>query len=160
MKLHSNLLTGTQIHTALRDSQTAGLVASTVYFHIFAEKNSRSRDHAFEIQLGCWEKIKGDNRGWKNSGGSGASDVYAATYAEWGHFITALYEVDSEMVFGQYKGVEDFNDQTAYMFAPVPQPDPYPYLLDNARQPRRFAEPSPYVKLAFAPRLASQLLDA
>ena len=160
MKLHSDLLTSTLVHAALRTTQASGHVAGSVYFHIFAEKGSRSRSNAFEIQLGCWDKVKGDNRGWKNSGGEGASDVYAATYAEWGYFIAALVTLDPDLIFGPYKGADDFHAQTGYMFAAtVPQPDPYPYLLDDSRRPVRFATLPTYAPagVAYSPRFASQL---
>jgi len=156
MRLHTNTLTTTQLYTTLNRAENAGLIASSVYFEILEDKGSRSRDHAFEIQLGSTEKVKGDKRGYKNSGHDGASTVWAATYAEWGYFITGLFELDPEATFGPYKGREDFRRQTTFNFAAtVPTPDPFPYVMAG-HNPRgiRFAIAPRYLDVEYAPRIS------
>lgn len=116
MRLHSDSITYANIQTALRDAKDEGHVHEDVYFHILETRGSRTRSGAFEIQLGCTDKVKGDGRGWKNTGNRGADSgeygTYAATYDEWGWFIAELYELDRDLVFGHYKTFEGFNAYT------------------------------------------------
>lgn len=118
MKLHSNTLTWSDVHDALKSTQKAGLVDSAVGFEMLDSKGSRSHSHAFEIQLGWYgEKVKGDGRRFKNTGNGGADVyVYAATYDEWGHFIAELMERDRNATFGSYKGYQVFHEATRYAY--------------------------------------------
>lgn len=117
MRLHSDILTSSDILEALKRAKDAEKVAGHVGFEIFEERGSRSRKRAFEIQLGTYQKFKGDKRGWKNSGKHGAGDVYAATWREWGFFIKELFEMDPELTFGHYKSENEFHRMTNYAFA-------------------------------------------
>lgn len=117
MKLHSDILTRDSINRAMDIAKSAGDVARHVHFHIFEERGSRKRANGFEIQLGTYTKVPGDKRGYKNSGQTGADTrVYAATYDEWGFFIAELFKMDPDAIFGNYKGVKDFDAQTRYQY--------------------------------------------
>lgn len=121
MKLHSDVVATEQtIREALQRAKDAGHVGSSVYFHILDARASRSKKNGFEIQLGCSDKVKGDGRGWKNTGTRGADSgsygMYAATYDEWGWFIAELYTLDAEMVLGHYKSLENFDSHTRFAY--------------------------------------------
>lgn len=116
MKLHSNTLTWSDVHDALRTAKDTGNVARHIDFEICEERGSRSRKNGFEIQLGTYTKIPGDKRRFKNSGAYGASDVYAATRDEWGWFIDAVFNLDPAAVFGPYSGRIDFHKATRYAY--------------------------------------------
>lgn len=117
MRLHSDKLISSDIYSSLTQVKKLGLVSNHVYFYIDDERGSRKRTRAWEIQLGTDVKIKGDKRGYKNSGKYGADTIYAATYDEWGWYIAALFEKDPDLIFGTYKGVDDYNRQTKHKFA-------------------------------------------
>lgn len=118
MRLHSDLHTTKTIYAAMSQAKDDGRVADHVFFYIFDDRGSRTRDRAWEIQLGTYDKLPGDKRGWKNTGQYGADSklngggIYAATYDEWGWFIAELFNYDKDAVFGGYKGRDDFNSQT------------------------------------------------
>lgn len=117
MRLHTNTLDMSDVHKALKTAKDNGTVAEHIHFEAFSQHGSRSHARAFEIQLGTYSKLPGDKRRYKNSGQYGASNIYAATYDEWGYFIKELFELDPELVFGNYRGLEDFNRQTKYAYA-------------------------------------------
>ena len=122
MRLHTKL-SSFEVREALEAATSKGQVDRMVGFYILERRGSRSRDHAFEVQLE-WlgTKEKGDGRRWKNSGNRGAesydngSGTYAATYDEWGWFINELFNRDSELIFGHYKDRETFDSMTRFKF--------------------------------------------
>jgi hypothetical protein len=123
MRLHSNILRYSHIHSALEAAKAAGKVDRSVQFETLDDKGSRTRDHAFEVQLGWYgNKVAGDGRRWKNSGNRGANSydngtgVYAATYDEWGWFIAELYRIDPNLVFGHYKDRATFLTMTKHAY--------------------------------------------
>lgn len=115
MKLHSNILTASDVRDALERAKKRGHVDRLTVFDVLEVKGSRTRKNAFEVHLE-WvgDKVKGDGRRWTNSGNRGADTggSYAATYDEWGWFIAELFDKDENAVFGHYKGMDDFNNQT------------------------------------------------
>jgi hypothetical protein len=112
MRLHTNSLEWSDLYKALNSAKGKGLVASHIEFVTSSSHGSRTHNRAFEIQLGTDTKISGDKRRYKNSGQYGASNVYAATYDEWGWFIKELFTLDNELSFGHYKSFDDFNRMT------------------------------------------------
>ena len=122
MRLHTTL-TGLAVRECLFRAQVRNGVARDVGFEAITVHGSRSRDHAFEVQLGTWDKTSGPtkSRHFKNSGVNGASHVYAASYDEWGWFIARVFQADPTAIFGPYNGLEDFNVKTknAYTLAPL-----------------------------------------
>lgn len=123
MRLHSNKLTTSDIYSAMDAAKVSGNVAHHIHFSVFTDHRSRTRNKAWEIQLGTYHKLPGDKRGWKNTGQYGADSVgngqglYAATYDEWGYFIAELYKLDPELVFGHYKSLETFQRVTENKYA-------------------------------------------
>lgn len=123
MKLHSDILTESDIREALGRAQRRGNVDRLTVFMILEPKKSRTRANGFEIRLE-WigDKVKGDGRHWTNSGKRGADSydngngTYAATYDEWGWFIAELFDKDENLVFGHYKGMDHFNEYTKYAY--------------------------------------------
>ena len=117
MKLHSNILTDNDVFAALQRAKDAGKVDTSVMFEEIQGKGSRSHKQAWEVKLGWYgDKVKGDGRRWTNSGTRGNGGNYAATYDEWGWFIAELYAKDENAVFGQYKGYDDFMNQTRFAY--------------------------------------------
>ena len=112
MRLHTDHLTTSSLFNLMDAVKKDGDMATHVHFDKLDEHGSRSRARAFEIHLGSDIKIKGDGRRWTNSGSRGAGGTYAATYDEWGWLIAAIFEADPNATFGQYKGRDDFHNQT------------------------------------------------
>lgn len=123
MKLHSNILTESDVRDALERAKKRGHVDRLTVFDVLDAKGSRTRKNAFEVHLE-WigDKVKGDGRRWTNSGKRGADSydngrgTYAATYDEWGWFIAELFDKDENAVFGHYKGMDSFNSQTKHAY--------------------------------------------
>jgi hypothetical protein len=104
MKIHSDVLTASDIHSALRDApNTEGVSLEYVI-----GKGSRSHNRSFEFRL-----IGTGNR-LRNSGQHGAAtgDYPAASWAQHGWFFAQIFHDDPKAWVGPYKGVEDFNAKT------------------------------------------------
>lgn len=147
MRIHSDFITATDIHAALSKAEELNNVS--LHFEVMTSHNSRSRKAAFEVQLGTYSKVKGDKRGYKNSGQYGASDVYAATWTEWGIFFAELFKIDPAMNAGGkygYKNADDYHKQTFGMFLTAEEfeeaysIDPWPYVRKGDRFARRASQ--------------------
>lgn len=106
MRLHSNVITMSDIHKALNECITAGTIAPQVNFKALTRHNSQSHANAFEVQLEAASRKPGDGRRAGNSGSYGAMDGsngYAATYDEWGWVMAALYSIDPDAVWGSVR---------------------------------------------------------
>jgi hypothetical protein len=111
MRLHTSL-TDVQVSNALFRAQREGLITPDVHFAVWEPGRSQTHPHAFEIQLGTYNQHSlprgyKDQRGstmhvrrFKNSGSSGASSVYAATWHEWGWLIAEIFAADPEARWG------------------------------------------------------------
>jgi hypothetical protein len=118
MRLHSDTLTESDVRDALDRAKRRGHVDRLVVFSELVGRGSRTRKNGFEIRLE-WlgDKQKGDGRRYTNSGNGGAgTSAYAALYSEWGWFIAELFDKDADAVFGNYKGRDDFDNQTRWQF--------------------------------------------
>lgn len=139
MRLHTNTHTWLSIHEALAKAKAAGKVADHVHIEQCTEHGSRKRATAFEIKLASYTKVKGDKRGWRNTGKRGADSMnngeglYAATYDEWGWFIAELFAVDEEAVFGTYDGAAGFDAATKFKYVLKPDViEGYPHAASSA----------------------------
>lgn len=103
MKLHTDLIKSLDLYNAAAQAGRGVDVS-------FTSKGSRSRDHAFDVTL------TGTSSRRPNSGRSGASDDYAATWDEWGMFFAHLYEIDPQMKCWAYDDANDFHFKTAARF--------------------------------------------
>lgn len=129
MKLHSSSpkIDAMPILLALNAAKKAGHVGTDVYFVQLEPAGTRTRNKAWNIQLGSNHKrgrLAGGTevkRRPKNTGvrGSDGQFPFAATWHEWGFFIAEIFRLDPEAVFGPYKGAEDFHEQTRYQFHPT-----------------------------------------
>lgn len=119
MKLHSDILTESDVRDALSRAKQRGGVDSLIEFDLLDPRGSRSRKNGFEIRLE-WlgTKVKGDGRRWTNTGSYGANTggTYAATRDEWGWFIAELFDKDENAIFGHYEGMDGFNTATRYAY--------------------------------------------
>lgn len=102
---------------ALSRSIQRGGVESQVYIDYSQEHRSNVRNRAFEIHLGADYKVKTTRRA--PNPGTNAYHVpkeefaaYAATFDEWGWFLTELFDLDPEAVASQYKGRDSFHERT------------------------------------------------
>jgi hypothetical protein len=121
MKLHSDYLKENDVFMALRNTRDSGLMQDTIGFTQFAFEGSRSHRVGYLIQLGTYDQIMedGKKRHYKNSGYSGAdsdSSLWAATYDEWGWFISAIFTLDPDAKFGYYKNAKHFHEMTKSKF--------------------------------------------
>lgn len=108
MRLHTDSLNAGDIYEAARE---AG-----VGVEICEPHGSRSRSHAYEVQLSGSSPYSAQSGQWKT-----------ATWDEWGEFLIALFNRDPAMVAGRaskpgkstwgYDGRDEFYDKTAEMFA-------------------------------------------
>lgn len=118
MKIHTDHLVASDLHGALA---SCGLKAEGVAIDLLVPRGSRSRHHGFEVHLAANPGTDrfGKRRRHANTGHNGADSANyakAATYAEWGVWIAALMNLDPEMIFGPYKGLNDFHQQTRNQF--------------------------------------------
>lgn len=145
MRLHTKL-TASEVTRALGNVKAAGRITPDVRFVVFTASNSRTHEHAFEIQLGTHDKHSlpegaVDQRGkkmrvrrYKNSGTGGAysdgywgnshESIYSATWWEWGWLMRALYDLDPDARWGGlsqygwgYRNVNDFHVKTDHKFS-------------------------------------------
>lgn len=128
MRVHSNILTESQIRDALKAAQSNGRTGETIFFDILTTHNSRSRKAAFEVQIASTtcESFKAagiDEAGYSPAAVKRASrrhtrqwssgpDNYAPTWHEWGHFISELFWIDPSAIVGGYDGQDSFEIQT------------------------------------------------
>lgn len=136
MRIHSDVLTSTDLHTALRTARAARAehpIGADVFVARCSRHGSRKRDHALEVRLladgrqipaAVAEDLRvatGRNyrtRRLPNSGAYGADHgVYAPTWCEYGWWMAALYAIDPEAIIGQYAGRADFDAATNSYFA-------------------------------------------
>lgn len=111
MKLHSDTLTVTDIRAALATARRKGLVTGGIELHTLEEQASRSRANGFEVRLASTYADGIHKRRTMNG------ENYAATWQEWGWFIVELFELDSNLTFGNYKTLNGFHRDTRYEFA-------------------------------------------
>lgn len=102
MRIHTNHLTGDDLHYALK---MAAVAAPDVELIVQGEHGSRSHRRAFEIAL----RGTGKRHTKRPNGGH---DGYAATYDDWGWVISAIMGLESTVTAGPYKGADDFDRQT------------------------------------------------
>ena len=111
MKIHSDTLTVEDIHTATREAGMRGVYADVI------AKGSRSRKRGFEV------KLSGTNTRLQNPGTSRDRSVeQAATWDEWGMFINALYQLDSNAIIGPYRFQQHFDEVTYSRFEALTAP--------------------------------------
>lgn len=104
MRIHSDHLTTSDIYTAARHARV-DVVNLT-------EHGSRSRDHAFNVNL------EGESRRRPNGGtyGRGYASGYAATWDQWGVFLAILFDIDPGAVCWAYDGRDAFLAKTCERF--------------------------------------------
>jgi hypothetical protein len=130
MRLHTKL-SHRQVQWALEQAKLDKHVATDIEFVKLEYYGSQSRDHAFEVQLGTYDKTSGptNSRHYKNSGSYGATseyfhgeNVWAATYDEWGWFIAEIFAMDPKAHWaggGGYESPADFHEKTEGKFQEV-----------------------------------------
>jgi hypothetical protein len=163
MRLHTRL-TYSQVIGALVSAKHAGLVAPDVQFTVLKSHGSRTRQHAFEVQLGVprsgpYQPLKA---GTLNKYGrpqktrrttNGGGQNWAATWAEWGWFMAEVYDRDSAARWGAgswgYFSRLDFNEKTDSRFILDEDRRLDPAVLDDLGRscepavPVRHAPPKP-----------------
>ena len=134
MRIHT-YLTENEIRLCMLTAKRKGKVAEDVHFDPLARYTSRSREHAWEVQLGS-SKCGGLPEHYVNMYGKrqktrrtrNSSDMvlrYAATWHEWGWFLNEIFDMDSTAHVGRiYKNRLDFDKQTKYQFNEQHQAEP------------------------------------
>lgn len=101
MRLHTDTLTSSDLYAAAKIARVDLDLTS---------HGSRSKDHAFNVLL------TGESRRRPNSGGRGAGDDYAATWDQWGVFLSVLFGLDPHMVTPYYADADEFHARTSDRF--------------------------------------------
>ncbi len=112
MKIHSNVLTHDHFADAAHYASKAS--GGEVWTIREDERGSRSHARAFDVIL------VGDGTFGRRRTMSG--EGIAATWAQWGHFLAALYRIDPNAKAGPYNGADDFHGQTREAFHIDPEP--------------------------------------
>jgi hypothetical protein len=133
MRLHSNLTTA-EVGQVLYMAKAMRRVTNDVAFMQLYVKTSNTHPNGYDVQLGTYNKRslpKGtvdqygkamNVRRAKNTGVSGASQIYSATYDEWGWFMAGIFALDPCARWGNsrkhpiYEDVIDFHRKTGYKF--------------------------------------------
>jgi len=164
MRLHTKL-TYTDLLQALQRAKDAGRVTPDVTFQGcgLSLHGSRTHPRAFEVQLGTHDKFSlpagyTDQNGhrmrvrrYKNSGDGGASSewatggcpVWAATWHEWGWFMTEVWAADPTARWGGekgwgYKDRADFDVKTKGAFLNKDEPKTtFKEILEDMRRVER-----------------------
>ena len=141
MKLHTNLNI-LKLNNILRQLRQAGTIASGVDLLILNSASSRSHDRRIDLSLGLMAKDATHRRARNRMGADDGGYPYAATYDDWGWFISGVFDADPTAKFvGAYNGREDFDTRTWQAFTTVTGVDPFPYAPDEAHpQHRRYTE--------------------
>jgi hypothetical protein len=107
MRIHSDSLDRLHIHGA-----TSGM---DVQVYVVSTHKSRTHRVAFEVALrGTGERHKRRPQGRVTSS---PDTEYAATYDDWGHFLSALYEGDRSMKVGNvYTSRAQFHSVTGNQY--------------------------------------------
>lgn len=119
-----------RIHTSLTESEIRSIALSVPRVTIAhsAKHGSRKRTGAVEIRLHG-----------SSPRNTQANDGKAATWDEWGVFISRVFESDPEAIVGQYQTVDMFEEVTRYRFDSEFMPTPghahrwnyaYPFVFD------------------------------
>lgn len=115
MKIHSDILTESDVHEATRAAGMRGVYADV------ATRGSRSRKRSLDV------KLSGTSNRMQNPGTGPRDNVdNAATWDEWGMVIQALFEKDSEAVIGMYDSQAAFDAYTGGRFEKLTQPYQHP----------------------------------
>ena len=112
MRIHANTLTTGDIREAARIARVDIVQLST--------HGSRTLDYAFNV------KLEGESRRRPNGGSSGAGSGYAATWDQWGVFLSILFDRDPTIVTTYYASWQDFYRATDRRFAPSIDGDFWP----------------------------------
>jgi hypothetical protein len=133
MRLHTNLKTN-EISTALRWAKVMGRMTWDVMFVQFDVKTSNTHKFGYDVQLGTYSRLSLPSgtvdqygkamhvRRPKNTGVSGACQLYSATYFEWGWFMVGVFDQDPCARWGNsrkhpiYEDVVDFHVKTDHRF--------------------------------------------
>lgn len=104
MRIHTDTIGSADIYNATDTATREGGAPNgrTVRPSRFDLHKSLTRRHAYEILL------TGNNPRRQ----MGNRDNFAATYDEWGWFLSHLFTVDPDAVAGPYNGADDFHEQT------------------------------------------------
>jgi hypothetical protein len=106
MKIHSDILTVADLHTALRKPTPID------HAYLMLEAcGSRSRKFGYHVSLYSDD----ETRPRKNSGRWGADDGYerSVSWDDWGIWMTRLFDIDPDAIIGNYVGEFDFLQKTS-----------------------------------------------
>lgn len=111
MRIHTNVLTTSDIHRATTAAAMRGVDAETM------THGSRSHARSIDVTL-TGTSTRRPNPG---QGGHYRSDDHAATWDEWGMFLAALFAIDPAAIVGTvrspiYAGADHFHAVTADRF--------------------------------------------
>lgn len=109
MKIHTDRLSESDVYEAARIAR--------VDLATFTDHGSRSRDHAYNILL-RGESRRAPNQGTARNVNRFDVSEKAATWDQWGVFLSVLFDRDLSMVTPYYTDAEDFHRRTVDRFNP------------------------------------------
>ena len=139
MKLHTNIGI-LKLDSILHRLKQEGTIAPGVDLLLLNAGKSRTHTLRYDLSLGLRVKDATHRRA-RNLMGTGDDGYrYAATYDDWGWFISGVFDADPKARFaGAYNGREDFDTRTWQAFTTVQGKDPFPYApYDTHPQHRRY----------------------
>jgi len=115
MKIYSNSLTGEDVHAAVPEG--------TRVDQFEPMQNTRVRSKGWKVHIVHPGSKRPANTG-RYGGATDSTTGYngSASWDEWGHFLSALYEKDPHGRFGPYEGREDFHAKTRGEYKRDPKP--------------------------------------
>lgn len=120
MRIHTNVATAVQVaNLALHAAKKAGRVAGHVYFDKCTDHRSTTHTYAAEVHLVADVKEPGSKRRRPNNGvvGYDGSEVWAATWDEWGWFLAEVFRLDPQAKCAAWYPTEAaFHERTKHRF--------------------------------------------
>lgn len=128
MRIHTNLNGEVpyQVEKALQSAKDNGKVGQSVGFAVFKPHGSRTHKKAYEVQLGTEvnddltpgtvDQFGKEMRVRRNRNSSGGYGPFAATWHEWGWFLSELFDADPSLMTTYYRDRLDFDRKTEYAF--------------------------------------------
>ena len=115
MRIHTDKLTAAHIRRA------TDVPGGQIYCDKLDEHGSRTHRRAFEVLLRGYgpRHTRSPNTGRY---GGPADGERAATYDDWGWFLSALFDVDRSMKAGPYRSRADFHAKTDGAYHPHKRP--------------------------------------
>lgn len=117
MRIHTDLLAVADFLDAKEYVRQA--TGAPVFFHgeeVLPVYGSRSRRRAFEVKLASDGTLTRRRVNYGSARADRFDRPYSATWNQWGWFLAHLFSVDSSIIAGPYRGIDEFHSSTENQF--------------------------------------------